>query len=95
MTNFGSWMTSIFQEIFNLTRPFVNAAFAENSKIITDVVAIAMALRDVAASITAVTRKPNFWVSNQVRHKPGCATTDDGWRLEISDLGSRRIVLSM
>ena len=96
-------MTSIFQEIIEITRPFVNAAFAENSKIITDVVAIEMTLRDVAASIIAVSavdwrrvmRKPNFWVSHQVRHKPGCAATNDGWRLEISDLGRRGIVLSM
>ena len=44
-----------------------------------------------------VVRKPVFGVSNQVRHKPGCSTTEDGLRLEISDLGStcRGIVLSM
>ena len=34
-------------------------------------------------------------VSDQVRHKLGCTTTDDDYRLEISDLGSRGIVLSM
>ena len=34
-------------------------------------------------------RKPVFGASDQVRHKPGCTTTEDGWRLEISDLGSR------
>ena len=34
-------------------------------------------------------------VSDQVRHKPGCTTTEDGKRLEISDLGSRGIVLSI
>ena len=30
-------------------------------------------------------RKPVFGVSDQVRHKPGCTTTEDGWRLEILD----------
>ena len=39
-------------------------------------------------------RKPVFGVSNQVRHKPGCTATQDGWMLEVSDLGSRGIVLS-
>ena len=34
-------------------------------------------------------------VSNQVRHKPGCTTTEDGWTLEISsDLGSRGLYYS-
>ena len=42
-----------------------------------------------------VVRKPVFGVSDQVRHKPGCTATEDGWRLEISDLGSRGIVLSV
>ena len=39
--------------------------------------------------------KTGLRVSDQVRHKPGCTATEDGWRLEISDLGSRGIVLSM
>ena len=39
-------------------------------------------------------RKPVFGVSDQVRYKPGCTTTEDGRRLEISELGSRGIVLS-
>ena len=40
--------------------------------------------------------KTNILVSDLVRHKPGCtATEDDDQRLEISDLESRRIVLSM
>ena len=38
-------------------------------------------------------RKPVFGVSDQVRHKPGCAVPEDGYRLEISDLASRGIVL--
>ena len=32
-------------------------------------------------------------VSNQVRHKPGCKATEDGQRLENSDLGTRGIVV--
>ena len=39
--------------------------------------------------------KTNILVSDQVRHKPGCTATEDGKRLEISDLGRRGIVLSM
>ena len=34
-------------------------------------------------------------VSDQVRHKPGGTSTEDGLWVEISDLESRRIVLSM
>ena len=41
-----------------------------------------------------VVRKPVFGVSDQVPHKPGCTDIDDE-RLEISDSGSRGIVLSM
>ena len=36
-------------------------------------------------------RKPVFWVFNQVRHKPGCTTTEDGERLELWDVESRGI----
>ena len=42
-----------------------------------------------------VLRKPVFGVSDQVRHKSGCIATEDGYMLEISDLGSRGIVLSI
>ena len=38
-------------------------------------------------------RKPVFGISDQVRHKPGYTATEYGWRLEILDLKSRRIVL--
>ena len=41
--------------------------------------------------ISLVVRK----VSDQVRHKPGCTTTEYSYRLEISNLGGRRIVLSV
>ena len=40
-------------------------------------------------------RKQIFEVSDQVPHKPGCAVTEDSWILEIFDLGSRGIVLSV
>ena len=39
--------------------------------------------------------KTNVLVSDQVRHKPGCTATEDGQRLEILDLGSRVIALSV
>ena len=32
-------------------------------------------------------------IYNQVRHKPCCTATVDGYRLEILDLGGRGIVL--
>ena len=44
--------------------------------------------------MSLVVRKPVFGVSEQVGHKPGCSATEDGSRLEISDLSSRGIVLS-
>ena len=34
-------------------------------------------------------RKPVFVVSDQVRYKPSCKTTEDGSTLAISDLGSK------
>ena len=37
----------------------------------------------------------NILVSDLVRHNLGCTATEDGWRLEISVLESRGIVLSM
>ena len=40
-------------------------------------------------------RKPVIGFSDHVRHKPGCTTTEDRQRLEIFDLGSGGIVLSM
>ena len=44
--------------------------------------------------MSLVPRKPIFGASDQVRHKPGCTASEDGWRLEISYLGRRGIVLS-
>ena len=46
-------------------------------------------------NMSLVVRKPVFRVSDLVRHKLGCAVIEDGWRLEISDLARRRIVLSV
>ena len=45
--------------------------------------------------MSLVVRKPVFGGSDQVRHKPGCAITENAKRLEISDLGGRGIVLSV
>ena len=42
-----------------------------------------------------VHEKTNNLGSDQVRHKPGSAITEDDYRLEILDLESRGIVLSM
>ena len=39
--------------------------------------------------------KTNVLVSDLVQHKPGCTATEDGSRLEISDLESRGILLPM
>ena len=39
--------------------------------------------------------KTNILVSDQVPRKPGCAVTEEGYRLEISDLESRGIVVSV
>ena len=47
------------------------------------------------SSNMSLVRKPVFGVSDHVSHKPGCTVTEDGERLEISDLGSRGIVLSV
>ena len=33
--------------------------------------------------LSLVVRKPVFGVSDQVRHKLGCTTTEDGYRLEF------------
>ena len=39
--------------------------------------------------------KTNVLVSDLVRHKPGCTATEDGYRLEFSDLESKEIALSI
>ena len=45
--------------------------------------------------MSLIVRKPVFGVSDQVPHKPGCAITEYSYGLEILDLESRGIVLSM
>ena len=45
--------------------------------------------------MSLVVRKTVFGVSDQVPHKLSCTATEDGYRLEISDFGSRGIVLSV
>ena len=42
-----------------------------------------------------IMRKPVFRVSDQVGHKVGCIATEDGKRLEISDLEGRGVLLFM
>ena len=44
--------------------------------------------------MSRVARKLVFGVSDQVQHKPGCAASEDRWRLDISDLESRGIALT-
>ena len=44
--------------------------------------------------LSHVLKKLVFRVSDQVRYKPGCAVTEDGWSLESLDLESRGIILS-
>ena len=39
--------------------------------------------------------KTNNVVSEQVRHKLACTSTEAGWKLEISDLKRRESVLSV
>ena len=45
--------------------------------------------------MSRVTKKLVFRVSDQVQHKPRCTAIGNELRLEILDLGSRGIVLSM
>ena len=45
--------------------------------------------------MSLVMRKPVFGISDQVRHNLDCTATQDGQRLEILDLESRGIVVSM
>ena len=58
--------------------------------------------RDVSIVSIGAIAKPSLYNAScirfepdQVTHKPGCTTTEDSQRLEISDLGSRGIVLSV
>ena len=51
---------------------------------------------DPLVNISCITRKSVFGISEQVQHKSDCTTTEvDTEELEISELGSRGIVLSV
>ena len=45
-------------------------------------------------NMSHVTRKPVFRVCDQVRNKPTCSATVTSYRLEISDIKTRGIILS-
>ena len=45
--------------------------------------------------LSLVVGKSVFGVSDQIPQKPGCTATEDGCRLEISDLGRRGFVQSV
>ena len=47
------------------------------------------------SSYGPVREKTNNLGSDQVRHKPCCSDTEAGWKLKISDLRRRGIVLSV
>ena len=40
-------------------------------------------------------RKSTIWVYDQIRHKSACTSTENGLKLEISDLERTGFVLSM
>ena len=50
--------------------------------------------KNVKNKMSLVTRKPVFWVFEQVRLKPACAGIEASYRFEISDIETRDIVLS-
>ena len=67
----------------------VHLTLGDEERLLYNIVALTMPLGFL------VLRKPVFGVSDQVPHKPGCTATEDGWRLEISYLRRREIVLSV
>ena len=66
----------------------------DQAKSLTKLSDFSTLLRIVIKKISLDVRKPVFGVSDGVPHKPDCAATEGGKRLEISDVGSRGIVLS-
>ena len=52
-------------------------------------------VNDVESVFEPYCEKPVFRVFDLVPHKPSCTAIEDVLRLEISDLGSRGIVLSV
>ena len=49
----------------------------------------------IQSNLSLVVRKPVFGASDQIGHKPSCTATEDSLRLEISDLESKGIGLSV
>ena len=47
----------------------------------------------IIKKMSLVTRKTVFGVSDQVRYKPAYTVTEKGWKLEISNLGRRGMIL--
>ena len=45
--------------------------------------------------MTSIMRKPVSEVSDQFQHKLDCTAKENGWTLEIADLESRGIILSL
>ena len=56
---------------------------------------LSLIIAAVSFKIEPRCEKTVFGVSDQARHKPGCTATEDALGLEISDLESRGIVLSV
>ena len=56
---------------------------------------VSLTLGTEPVTYESVREKTNNLGSDQARHKLGCTVTEDGYRLEILDLESRGIVLSV
>ena len=52
-------------------------------------------IKKIGPNVERLWGKPVFGVSDQVRHKPGFTATGGGYRLGMSDLANRGIVLSV
>ena len=77
---------------FLMSRLICTLTIMKHDQKLTNVISV---LPKIRVNMSLVVRKPVFGVSDQVRHKPGSTATEAGERLEISDLGSRGIVLSV
>ena len=75
----------------------VSRKWAQLSRInmATDIVFLILRLTASKSSYSPVVRKPFFEISDQVKQEADCTTTDDGQRLEISNLIGTGTVLSM
>ena len=45
----------------------------------------------ISSHLNRIMRKPSYWGKDQIRHKLSCTTTEDGNRLEISNIEDRGI----